>query len=81
MAATAPDVEILRMLLTEGASVHLRNNTGRTPLFLSANAGLKEHVSLLKRSGAHLHADELIFAKFHAQHSPEIWSMAGLTPT
>ena len=69
------------MLLTKGASVHLRNNTGRTPLFLSANAGLKEHVFLLKSSGAHLHADESMFARFYAQNSPEIWSMAGLTPT
>ena len=68
------------MLLTEGAPVHLRNNTGRTPLFLSANAGLKEHVFLLRRSGAHLHADELNSARFHAQNSEEIWSMAGLTP-
>ena len=63
----------------KGASVHLRNNIGRTPLFLSAAAGLGEQVSLLKRSGAHLHADELSNARLHAQSSPDIWSVAGLT--
>jgi 60kDa lysophospholipase len=38
--------------------VHLRNSAGRTPLFLAASAGLAEHVELLRKSGAHLHADE-----------------------
>lgn len=79
IAATGPSLEILRILLRKGASVHLRNNTGRTPLFLSANAGLDEHVFLLKKSGAHLHADELGIAKLHAQSSPDIWNMAGVT--
>lgn len=66
------------MLLTKGASVHMRNCTGRTPLFLSANAGLTEHVSLLRMSGAHLHADELSIAGLHAQRSPDVWRMAGV---
>lgn len=59
--------------------MHLRNNFGRTPLFVAANAGFEGHVSLLKQSGAHLHADELGIAKLHAQGSSEVWSMAGLT--
>ncbi|KAL9620267.1 MAG: hypothetical protein Q9160_005166 [Pyrenula sp. 1 TL-2023] len=54
LAATGPSLEILRFFLTEGASVHMRNYGGRTPLFLSANAGLGPHVDLLRRSGAHL---------------------------
>ena len=79
IAATGPNVEILRILLIRGASVHIRNNAGRTPLFLSANTGLEGHVSLLKRSGAHIHTDEVSIAKLHAQRSPDLWSMAGVT--
>ncbi|CAF9915253.1 hypothetical protein IMSHALPRED_002385 [Imshaugia aleurites] len=80
IAATGPNPEILRILLTKGASVHLRNKTGRTPMFLSADAGLDEHVSLLKQSGAHLHANEMGIARLHAQvRSPDVWSMAGVT--
>ena len=66
------------MLLKKGASVHQRNNAGRTPLFLSANAELDEHVILLKQSGAHLHADEVSVARLHAQSS-DVWSIAGVT--
>lgn len=65
------------MLLLKGASVHLRNKSGRTPLFLAAHAELTEHVLLLRESGAHLHADELNTAKLHAQHHPSIWRAAG----
>lgn len=57
--------------------MHLRNKTGRTPLFLAAHAGLTDRVSLLRESGAHLHADELDTAKLHAQHNPMIWRAAG----
>lgn len=57
------------MLLRKGASVHMRNNAGQTPLFLSANTELDEHVFLLKESGAHLHADEVRIARLHAQSS------------
>ncbi|MCJ1467173.1 hypothetical protein MMC07_005796 [Pseudocyphellaria aurata] len=77
IAATGPSLAILRILLLKGASVHLRNKTGRTPLFLAAHAGLADHVSLLRESGAHLHADELDTAKLHAQHHPVIWRAAG----
>ena len=94
LAATCPNLEILRHFLMEGASVHIRNYTGagsvtpingkpgfgagRTPLFLAANAGLKDHVELLRRSGAHLHADEMRTAQALAQQKPDIWKMAGI---
>lgn len=58
IAATSTSIEILRYLLTKGASVHIRNKAGRTPLFLAANAGLPDHVALLVKSGAHFHAEE-----------------------
>lgn len=67
MAATSPSLPILHLLLTQGASVHVRNRVGRTPLFLAAQAGLPDHVELLLRSGAHLHADERRVAELHAQ--------------
>ena len=81
IAATSSSIAILRALLLKGASVHLRNSTGSTPLFLAANAGLKEHVSLLRQSGAHLHADELETARLHSQQDPSIWHAAGVSPT
>jgi 60kDa lysophospholipase len=46
--------------LEQGASVHLRNRSGNTPLFLAASAGLQEHVGILKAAGAHLHSEEEI---------------------
>ncbi|KAK5689918.1 hypothetical protein LTS12_028841 [Elasticomyces elasticus] len=58
IAATSPNLDVLRILLLQGASVHLRNRANRTPLFLAANAGLSGHVDLLRQSGAHLHAEE-----------------------
>jgi lysophospholipase len=67
--------------------VHLRNRNGRTPLFLAANAGLPEHVSLLRRSGAHLHTEELEVAKLYAKHGNKsgpssdgkgVWELAGV---
>ena len=61
----------------KGALVHRRNNAGRTPLFLAALAGLADHVSILKESGAHLNADEMAAARLQAQVSPEIWHIAG----
>lgn len=80
LAATGPDINILRYLLSLGASVHSRNYTGsgRTPLFLAANAGLAGHVHLLKQAGAHLSAEELGTATLHARQRPEIWAAAGL---
>ena len=78
LAATGPNLEILQLLLLKGASVHLRNKTGRTPLFLAANAGLVGHVRLLRASGAHLHAGELHVAELHAQQNRAIWEAAGI---
>ncbi|KAF2448897.1 asparaginase-domain-containing protein [Karstenula rhodostoma CBS 690.94] len=65
LAATGPNVEILRDFLEQGASVHLRNRSGHTPLYLAAAAGLKDHVEVLKRAGSHLHTDEVPQARLH----------------
>jgi 60kDa lysophospholipase len=80
LAATGPSLEILRYFLTIGASVHMRNFTasGRTPLFLAANAGLISHVLLLRQAGAHLHTEELETAELHARQRPEVWKLAGI---
>ena len=78
VAATGPSIEILEMLLVNGASVHLRNKAGRTPLFLAANAGLVEHVQLLRASGAHLHAGEVEAARMYMQKNPEVWEAVGV---
>ncbi|CCX34481.1 asparaginase-domain-containing protein [Pyronema domesticum] len=58
LAAMGPNIDILRDFLGQGASVHIRNREGHTPMFLAAEAGREEHVKLLKKSGAHLHAEE-----------------------
>lgn len=58
--------------------MHIRNKAGRTALFLAANAGLSEHVSLLRQSGAHLHADELAAARLNSQRHPTTWQVAGV---
>ena len=67
--------------------MHLRNRNGRTPLFLAANAGLPDHVSLLRRSGAHLHTEELAVAELYARHGKQsgpnsggkgVWEVAGV---
>ncbi|KAL9099219.1 MAG: hypothetical protein Q9163_005247 [Psora crenata] len=77
IAATGPSLEILRLLLQQGASVHLRNKAGRTPLFLAANAGLGGHVTLLRESGAHLHTGEMATAKSQAKQHLDLWRTAG----
>ena len=80
LAATGPNLEILRFFLSQGGSVHMRNYTGsgRTPLFLAANAGFPGHVALLKQAGAHLHSEEWEIARLHAQQRPEVWKLAGV---
>ncbi|OJD28510.1 hypothetical protein ACJ73_00074 [Blastomyces percursus] len=84
LAATSPNLSILRHFLLHGGSVHLRNRAGRTALFLAANAGLIEHVQLLRQSGAHLHADERAVAELHARRQLGkglglgIWGLAGV---
>lgn len=60
--------------------MHLRNRNGRTPLFLAANAGLSDHVLLLRKSGAHLHSDERPAAELLARRRPGIWGLAGIDP-
>ena len=81
IAAQGIDAGILRLLLTQGASVHLRNKAGRTPLFVAAQWGLSDNVALLKESGAHLHAEEIATAKLLAPRNPEVWKAAGLNLT
>ena len=79
MAATGPSLQILRVLLASGASVHLRNHARRTPMFLAANTGLQEYVSLLRECGAHLHEDELAKAWLLAQAAPDVWRLTGIS--
>jgi len=77
LAATGPNVDILRDFLEQGASVHLRNHEGHTPLFLAAAAGLKDHVVLLRNAGAHLHPDELKTADLEMKaEGNECWTIA-----
>ena len=80
VAATGLEVRILRYLLSIGASVHIRNytGTGRTPLFLAANAGLDSHVLLLCQAGAHLAPEEMSTARLHARQNPDVWELAGV---
>ncbi|KAB8073255.1 asparaginase-domain-containing protein [Aspergillus leporis] len=80
LAATSPSLPILRYLLMQGGSVHIRNRNNRTPLFLAANAGLSEHVMLLRKSGAHLHSDERTAAQLLARRRPGVWGLAGIGP-
>lgn len=76
IAAAAPDVEILRELLAKGASVHVRNHAGHTPLFLAADGGSREHVLALLEAGGHLHALELAGVLKDSHHSRnEIWKL------
>lgn len=82
VAATAPNLEVLRLLLQKGASVHVRNKAGRTPLFLAANAGLEDRVQLLRQSGAHLHPEESGVAKVLCEkagaQAAKCWEIAGV---
>lgn len=78
LAATCNNVEILRDFLAQGASVHLRNRSGNTPLFLAAAAGLRDHVQTLIDAGAHLHSEELSAAKLHAAEgdgNTDVWKL------
>lgn len=80
IASTSPNVGILKEFLVHGASVHIRNREGHTPLFLAANAGLKEHVEALREAGAHLHLDEIAAARLQATTNGDAnkaWALAG----
>jgi lysophospholipase len=82
VAATGPNLEVLRLLLQKGASVHMRNKAGRTPLFLAANAGMEDRVQLLRQSGAHLHPEESGVAKVLCEkagtQAAKCWELAGV---
>ncbi|KAF3918976.1 hypothetical protein ABW20_dc0109028 [Dactylellina cionopaga] len=58
-----PSSELLRHLLSRGASVHIRNRENHTPLYVAADAGYPENVKLLREAGAHLHPDEVELAE------------------
>lgn len=52
------NAEILKELLTRGASVHTRNSANNTPLFLARRTANKECIELLEGAGGHLWVDE-----------------------
>ncbi|GAM85130.1 hypothetical protein ANO11243_031340 [Dothideomycetidae sp. 11243] len=83
LASTGPNVDILGDFLTQGASVHVRNRDGHTPLFLAAQSGKAENVALLLKAGAHLHAEEISVADQVARKASgnkrELWKSAGVT--
>ena len=56
---SAKEGEILRELLSRGASVHVRNKAGNSPLFLAKKVGNEKAVSMLEEAGAHLHVEEV----------------------
>lgn len=58
LAVVGPDPMILRELLHRGASVHVRNRAGNSPLFLAQQLGATENERLLREAGAHLHVEE-----------------------
>jgi lysophospholipase len=58
LAAVGPNPMILRELLKMGASVHVRNRAGSSPLFLAQQVGATENEKLLREAGAHLHVQE-----------------------
>lgn len=59
LAAVGPDSRVLRELLSRGASVHVRNRAGNTPLFLAEKVGNATIVELLREAGALLHPEEV----------------------
>lgn len=93
VAAVSPNPDILQFFLSQGASVHMRNREGHTPLFLAAQAGQAEYVQMLRDAGAHFHSEELGDARHLAKRAsaagptsaggmhPEgssTWKLAGL---
>lgn len=58
LAAMSASPEIIRELLTRGASVHLRNSANNTPLFLARRTANRECIELLEGAGGHLWMDE-----------------------
>jgi len=66
-ASMQPNKEVLRYLLSRGASVHIRNRENHTPLYVAADAGYPDNVRLLRAAGAHLHPDEVELAELMKQ--------------
>ena len=58
LAAVGPDLRVLGELLERGASVHVRNRAGNSPLGSAEQVGAREQVALLVAAGALLHAEE-----------------------
>lgn len=58
LAAMCANPDIIKDLLTRGASVHLRNSANNTPLFLARRTAHRECVALLEEAGGHLWVDE-----------------------
>lgn len=70
LAAVGPNIDILREVLTRGASVHSRNLANNTPLYLAEKMGKEKCVQLLKETGAHLwQEEEAILDSVHASAS------------
>ncbi|KAG7058062.1 asparaginase [Colletotrichum scovillei] len=70
LAAVGPNIDILREVLTRGASVHSRNLANNTPLYLAEKMGKEKCVQLLKETGAHLWSEEeAILDSVHASAS------------
>jgi lysophospholipase len=59
LAAVGPSADVLRELLKRGASVHVRNRGGNTPLFLARGGGNAAFVGLLGEAGALLNVEEV----------------------
>jgi lysophospholipase len=59
MAAVGRSERVLRELLMRGASVHVLNKAGNTPLGLAKQCGHQGHVELLMESGALLNVEEV----------------------
>ncbi|CAK7202088.1 hypothetical protein SEUCBS139899_004808 [Sporothrix eucalyptigena] len=60
LAAVGPSSEVVKELLTHGASVHTRNRANNTPLFLAEKRGQEENANLLRQAGALLWDSEVI---------------------
>ncbi|KAI9664260.1 MAG: hypothetical protein M1831_002439 [Alyxoria varia] len=58
IAASSLSSGILRLFLQVGASVHVRNDAGHTPLYYALQDDHLGNVQLLREAGAHLHIGE-----------------------
>jgi Ankyrin repeats (many copies) len=71
-AAAQGKTELVKILLTAGASVHRRDHFGFSPLFAAVRNGHKDVVVLLKETGAHLKHDEDQILEKICEGRPEI---------